>query len=45
MFVLHNKQHNLFGVLADCTRGSWFDPRTVQTFVCINMSVLGLGVP
>jgi hypothetical protein len=33
------------GMLAYYARGRGFDPRTVQTFVCMNMSVvLGLGV-
>jgi hypothetical protein len=32
------------GILAYCTRGRGFDSRTVQTFVCMNMSVcIGSG--
>jgi hypothetical protein len=32
------------GILAYYARGRGFDSRTVQTFVCKNMSVLGLGI-
>jgi hypothetical protein len=31
-------------ILAYYARGCGFDSHTVQTFVCMNMSVLGLGV-
>jgi hypothetical protein len=31
-------------ILAYYARGRGFDSRSVQTFVCMNMSVLGLGV-
>jgi hypothetical protein len=32
------------GIVAYYARGRGFDSRTVQTFVCMNMSVVGLGV-
>jgi hypothetical protein len=32
------------GILAYYARGSGFDSRTVQIFVCMNMFVLDLGV-
>jgi hypothetical protein len=32
------------GIFAYYSRGHGFDSRTVQTFVCMNMFVMGLGV-